>query len=546
MRQELYAIGVDLGTLSGRAVLVNVQTGKIAAQAEKEYPHGVMTELAGQALPAGWALQDPSDYLAVLAEIVPLLLQKSGVPRESVIGIGFDATSCTMLPAEEDGTPLCFREKYREHPHAYVKLWKHHAAQPQADRLEALAEKESPNLLARYGGKVSAQWMLPKILQILEEAPEIYHDAGLFLEVLDWLTLKLTGRLKRSSCSAGFKALWDVRQGYPSPDFLKRLDGRLEDLTSGKLRGGVSAPWEQAGTLCPQWAQRLGLSPKTAVAAGIIDAHAGALGSGAAGAGVLFMIMGTSSCHILLSPEEKYVPGICGSCKDGILPGFYAYEAGQACVGDLLEWFIQKNVPPQYADQARAREISIHQLLSQQAARLRPGQSGLLALDWWNGQRTPLVDSRLSGAMLGMTLRTTPAEQYRALAEATAYGARWILEVFEQAGIRIRTIAACGGIARKNPFIMQLYADILQRPIRASASEQASASGAAILAAVSAGAYETPADAVANMACREGAVYQPNPDCRAIYQELYEKYRRLAAFWVEESIRHPCSCTDHF
>ncbi len=534
MKRELYTIGVDFGTLSGRAVLVNAQTREIAAVREKNYPHGVMTELCGQSLPAGWALQDPSDYLTVLDETIPSLLRESSVLPEAVVGIGFDATSCTMLPTTEDGMPLCCQEKYRAHPHAYGKLWKHHAAQPQANLLESLAEKEAPLLLARYGGKVSAQWMLPKILQILEEAPEIYHSAGLFLETVDWLTLQLTGQLTRNSCSAGFKALWNPKEGYPPPSFLKKLDGRMEHLISEKLHGGIASPWEQAGTLRPQWAERLGLSSKTSVAAGIIDAHAGVLGSGSTSSGMLFLVIGTSSCHILLSPEEKYVPGICGSCRDSILPGLYAYEAGQSCVGDMLEWFIQNNVPTRYTEQAKAQKISTHQLLSQQAAKLHPGESGLLALDWWNGQRTPLVDSRLSGAMLGMTLRTTPAEQYRALLEATAYGTRWILEVFEQAGIKIREITACGGIARKNPFAMQLYADILQRPIRATASEQASALGAAILAAVSAGVYQTPEDAVNHMACREGTVYRPDPGTQTAYQSLYQKYRMLAAFCQEQ------------
>ena len=529
---ERYTIGVDFGTLSARAVLVNVRSGETAAEREMAYPHGVITELPkGKPLWGGWPLQDPADYLAALEWMIPALLRDGGYPE--VVGIGCDFTSCTILPVQKDGTPLCQLEAYRENPHAWVKLWKHHAAQPQAERLEALARKEAPGLMERYGGRVSAQWMLPKIWEILEDAPEIYQDAGMFLEAGDWIVLQLTGELRRNACAAGFKGFWDARQGYPAPEFLAKLDGRLEHLVRDKLPGETAAPWEKAGTLTPQWAARLGLQPGIAVAAGIIDAHAGVLGSGITGAGTMLLILGTSSCHILLSPEEKHVPGICGSCRDGILPGLYAYEAGQPCVGDMLDWFIRNNVPARYTAEAAARNIGLHQLLSEQAGRLRPGESGLLALDWWNGQRTPLVNNRLSGLMLGMTLRTTPPEQYRALVESTAYGTRWIVETFEHAGMETGELAACGGIAQKNPFLMQVYADVLQRPVSVPASGQCAALGAAILAASAAGVYPGPAEAAHHMAAKNGTVYQPDPAWREAYDQLYQEYKELSLWFAQ-------------
>lgn len=526
MAQKPYTIGVDFGTLSGRAVLIETETGVLAALREKAYPHGVMTGLPGRPGPGqGWALQDPADYLTVLEETVPALLEDAGVSPAQVAGLAFDATSCTVLPALADGTPLCRTEAWRDHPHAYVKLWKHHAAQPQAERIEALARAEFPGLLDRYGGRVSSQWLPPKALELKEEVPAIYRDGDLILEALDWLTFQLTGRLCRSTCAAGFKCFWDPEEGYAP--LLARLDGDLPH----KLRGRMTSPWEPAGTLTPRWAERLGLTTQTVVAAGIIDAHAGVLGSGITESGKLLMMMGTSACYMLLSPQEQHVPGICGSCRDGILPGLYAYEAGQACVGDVLDWFIRNSVPAAWAEEAREKRISVHQLLSEQAERLCPGESGLLALDWWNGQRTPLVDDRLSGLMLGMTLRTTPAEQYRALAESTAYGARTILELFERAGMEVSEIVACGGIAQKNPFMMQLYADVLGRPIRVADSLQTSALGAAILAAVAARAYPSLPEAVRRMTGGGTKVYRPNQANETAYQALYEEYATLSAYF---------------
>lgn len=527
---SLYTIGLDFGTLSARAVLTDARNGRILAESVLEYPHGVMTEQG-----AGWALHDPMDYLAALEHTIPALLQESGVAPEKVAAIGWDVTACTMLPTLADGTPLSQTAEFASRPHAYVKLWKHLAAAPQARRIEELARREMPELLEDYGGKVSSQWMLPKVLQIAEEAPEVYEAADLFLEVIDWLTLVLTGNLVRSSCGVGFKSFWSRERGYPNAAFLKQLHPLMENLIEKQLRGPVCSPWEAAGELTEAWAKRLGLSPSTVVAASIIDAHAGLPGSGVAEEGTVLMSMGTSTCHMVFSKEKHSVSGICGVSKDSVLPGLYAYEAGQACVGDLLDWFVRNSVPARELEAAREQDVSIHAHLCAQAEQLPPGSNGLLALDWWNGQRSPYVDDCLRGLMLGMTIRTTPAEQYRALMESTAYGSRLILDTFEQGGVPIQKVVACGGISQKNPLMLQIYADVLNRPVHVTSQLQTAALGSAILAAAAARIYESPEQAVHSMTKPAEKTYRPNAGQAARYEALYQEYRILAEYFAKES-----------
>lgn len=515
-----YVIGIDFGTLSARAVLVRARDGEIAAQRVMNYPHGIL-EGPGP----GWALQTAEDYLTALEATVPPLLSDAGIPPEQVAGIAWDATSCTVLPSLADGTPLSSLEELRDSPHAYVKLWKHLTAEPQARRIAAAAEKTG--LLEDYGGTVSAQWMLPKLLQVLEEAPEVYARADLFLEVTDWLVLTLTGALSRSRCCAGFKGFYRAGAGYPE-DLLRRLDPRL--VYPEKLRGPVNAPWETAGVLREDWARRLGLLPGTPVAAGIIDAHAGLLGSGVTEAGQVLLAMGTSTCQMLFSREKRAVPGIFGVVGDSVLPGLYTYEAGQACVGDLLDWFVRTALPSREAEEA-----DVHTRLSREAAALPPGSGSLLALDWWNGQRSPYGDDRLSGVMLGMTIHTTSVQQYRALMEATAYGTRLILDTLRDGGLPIREVFACGGISRKNPVMLQIYADVLNCPIRIARQEQTTALGAAILAASAAGLHGSPAEAVRAMTRAPETVYHPDPKNAAAYEALYREYRTLAEYFAREN-----------
>lgn len=528
-----YAVGVDFGTLSARALVAEIGTGRELATAAMDYPHAVMdTSLpSGRPLPPDWALQHPADYLDCLKSIVPEALRLAGVPAEEVIGVGIDFTACTVLPTLADGTPLCFLPEYQDNPHAYVKLWKHHAAQEEANRLNEIARERGEAFLARYGGKISSEWMIPKIWQTLNEAPEIYDAAACFIEAGDWVIWQLTGQEARSSCLAGYKALWHKREGYPSEDFFAALDERLRHVADEKLSRSIYPIGAKAGELTQVGAALTGLVPGTAVAVANVDAHVSLPPAGITDAGKLLMIMGTSTCHIMLSEEEHIVPGMCGVVEDGVIPGLMGYEAGQSCVGDHFSWFVDNCVPMSYAREAEARGLDLHRLLTEKAACLKPGESGLLALDWWNGNRSVLVDADLTGLLLGMTLTTRPEEIYRALIEATAYGTRMIVETFEKNGVALKQLYACGGIAQKNPFLMQIYADVLGREIRVARSTQAPALGSAMFGAVVAGSlqggYDSIVDAAREMGGVLDTVYQPHSGAQAVYEALYAEYRSL-------------------
>ncbi|MBI4928500.1 MAG: ribulokinase, partial [Anaerolineae bacterium] len=404
-----FAIGVDFGTESGRAVLVDVRNGAEIATAVYPYANGVIAErLPGTSirLEPDWALQDPNDYLETLKQTIPAVLQQSDCVADDIIGIGIDFTACTLLPALKDGTPLCFLPELRNRPHAWVKLWKHHAAQPEANALNEIARQGGFSFLDRYGGKISSEWFFPKAWQILNEDPEIYEKADRILEAADWVIWQLTGEETCNSCSAGYKALWSRREGYPDRAFFKALDPRLENIIEEKMTRTILPVGERAGSLSAQAAAWTGLKPGTAVAVANVDAHVSVPASGVVNPGKMVMIMGTSICHMVLGTEEEIVPGICGFTEDGIIPGYIGYEAGQSCVGDHFAWFVENCVPASYQQEARSRGIDVHALLEEKAAALKPGESGLLALDWWNGNRSVLVDGDLTGLILGMTLRT--------------------------------------------------------------------------------------------------------------------------------------------
>lgn len=529
-----YSIGVDFGTLSGRAVLVEVGTGKEIATAVKEYTHAVMDEY----LPDGktkleddWALQHPNDYLEVLQITIPQVLEDSGVSANDVIGIGIDFTACTALPIKEDGTPLCMLDEYKDHPHSYVKLWKHHAAQDEANRLNEIGEKRGETFLQRYGGKISSEWMIPKVWQILNEAPEIYDAADQVVEAADWVISQMTGTITRNSCTAGYKAIWHKQDGYPSKEFFKALDPRLENVVEEKLSTDIYAIGSKAGEITEKGAQLTGLKPGTAVAVANVDAHVSMPAVGITEPGKLLMVMGTSTCHVLLGETEEIVPGMCGVVEDGIIPGYLGYEAGQSCVGDHFEWFIENCVPEQYYKEAEEKGINIHQLLTDKASQLQVGESGLLALDWWNGNRSTLVDADLTGVLIGATLLTKPEEIYRALIEATAYGTRIIVEAFRNNGVPVNEIYACGGIAEKNALMMQIYSDVLNAEIKISASSQTPALGSAMFGAVAAGAerggYDNITDAAKEMGGVKEKTYKPNDDNVAVYEQLYAEYAKL-------------------
>jgi L-ribulokinase len=495
MNLKKYSLGIDFGTESGRAVLVDISNG------------------------------------AEIATAIYTVLRESGVNPRDIIGVGVDFTACTMLPTKKDGTPLCFIPEFRSNPHAWVKLWKHHAAQPEANRLNEIAQSNGFKFLKRYGGKISSEWFVPKVWQILNDAPEIYVAAERFLEATDWVVWQLTGIESRNSCTAGYKAIWSKREGFPEKAFYKALDPRLENFVDEKMSRVIFPLGQKAGGITAQAAAWTGLLPDTAVAVANVDAHVAVPASTVVEPGRMVIIMGTSNCHMVLSDQERVVPGMCGYVEDGIIPGYFGYEAGQSCVGDHFAWFVENCVPASYHKEAEQRGINIHHLLEEKASQLSPGKSGLIALDWWNGNRSVLVDVELSGLIVGLTLATKPEEIYRALIEATAYGTRVIVEAFQQHDVPVNEIVATGGLPDKNHLLMQIYADVTGMPVKVAAAKQTPALGAAMFGAVaagkSAGGYVTIYEASQFMAHLRDEVYTPYPKSRQMYNRLFAEYRLL-------------------
>jgi len=529
-----YSIGIDFGTESARAVLVRVEDGEEVAASVYNYKDGVIDEsLPGTniKLEPDWALQNPSDYIEALKKTVPELLNQSGVKEEDVIGMGIDFTSCTMLPIDKEGTPLCMLDKYRNNPHSWVKLWKHHAAQPEADRINEVARRRKEKFLSRYGGKYSSEWFFSKALQILNEAPEIYQAADRLIEAADWIVLQLTGEEKRNSCTAGYKALWDPEVGFPSKDFFRELNPRFENVVDEKMSRDIYFLGERAGGLTTRIACLTRLRKGTPVAVGNVDAHVSVPAATVTGAGKMVMIMGTSICHMMVDKEPHLIPGMCGVVKEGILPGYYGYEAGQSAVGDIFAWFIKNCVPGEYLEEANEKGVDVHRILEEKAWRLKAGETGLLALDWWNGNRSVLVDADLSGLLLGATLETRPEEIYRALIEATAFGTYKIINTFEENGVKIKELYACGGLPEKNKLLMQIYADVTGRKIRIAASPQTPALGSAMFGAVAAGrkngGYDTIMEAAERMAHLKEERFVPNEKNHLLYENIYAEYERL-------------------
>jgi L-ribulokinase len=531
-----YAVGVDFGTESGRAVLVDVRDGSVLANAVSPYANGVIDSALplqeGRVeLPPDWALQDPDDYIRVFQTAVPEVLRTSGVDPAEVIGVGIDFTACTMLPTTADGTPLCAVPGMRAEPHAWVKLWKHHAAQGQADRINEVARATGQAWLDRYGGRISSEWFFAKSLQILEEAPAVYARADRLIEAADWVVWQLTGEERRNVCTAGYKAMWSREDGFPPRSYFAALHPDFADVVDTKMSRELYELGQRAGGLSERAAAWTGLLPGTAVAVANVDAHVAVPAATVTEPGRMVMIMGTSTCHMVLSPDEQAVPGMCGYVQDGILPGFFGYEAGQSAVGDHFAWFVEHATPEAYRQEAREQGLDIHALLQGKAATLAVGESGLLALDWWNGNRSVLVDAAVSGLLVGATLATLPEEIYRALIEATAYGTRVIIETFEAHGVPILDIVAAGGLAEKSPMIMQIYADVTGRTFHISGSDQTPALGAAMFAAVAAGpeagGHPTIVEASRAMATLRDDVYTPIPENQATYDVLYGEYVRL-------------------
>lgn len=541
-----YVIGLDYGTKSGRAILVETASGTVCGESVREYPHCVMDQALPDTttkLPPDWALQHPDDYLLVLTETIPEVLAKTGVKKEDVIGLSLDFTASTILPVDVDGKPLCNYPEFANRPHAYVKLWKHHAAKTQTEQINALLRKRGEIDLPRYGGKISSELLLPKCLQILQEDPEVYTRADKIMEAPDWLNFLMTGKDRRSGSTAGYKAMWLPGEGYPDRSFFCSLDPRLENFVEEKLSLDVCPVGEKYGELTPEWADKLGLLPGTAVGASIIDAHAGLPGCGITKPGQMMLIIGTSSVQAVLSERPVAGKGICGSFCGGIMPGYYALESGLAGVGDIFAWFVDSCLCEETRAKAKALGMDAHSYLTKLAKEQKPGQSGLLALDWWNGNKTPFVDADLSGLLLGCTLTTRPEEIYRALIEATAYGTRTIMEEFDRAGVQVDEIYACGGIAEKNEMLLQIYADVTNREIKVAASTQTAALGAAMYAAVAAGkekgGYDSVEQAARAMSRIKETSFHPILEHVAIYEKLYSEYRKLQSYFgTQNDVMH--------
>ena len=528
---DTFVVGVDFGTLSGRAVVVRVRDGKEAGSAEHQFEHAVMDEAldeTGEQLPRDWALQDPRDYVSVLQHAVPGALRDSGVGPEQVIGIGTDFTASTMLPARSDGVPLCTLKEFAGRRHAYVKLWKHHAAQPCADRINKLAEQRGEGWLGRYGGRISSEWQFAKGLQLLEEDPELFAATDRWIEAADWIVWQLCGKETRNACTAGFKAIYQDGS-YPSREFLAALHDDLPKLLD-KISCPLSQLGQAAGTLTAEAAEWTGLPEGIAVAVGNVDAHVTVPAAKATAPGQMVLVMGTSTCHIMNAEQLSEVRGICGVVRDGITPGYWGYEAGQTGVGDIFAWYVDHAVPPYVHEAAAEAAESIHEYLSKRAAEQDVGAHGLLALDWNNGNRSTLVDHRLSGLLVGLTLATRPQDIYRALLESTAFGTRRILEAFTDAGVPVQRLVIAGGLLG-NPFLMQIYADVTGRPLDVIDSSQGPALGSAMHAAVAAGAYDDIEQAGEAMGRRRNDVYQPDPDRQQAYDELYASYAELYEYF---------------
>ena len=526
---ERFTVGIDFGTLSGRAVITRVSDGEIVGEAVHAYEHGAMDRVLsagdGVELPPDFALQVPDDYRQVLRTAVPQAVAASGVAPSSIVGIGVDFTSATVIFADDEGRPLCEMEQFRNEPHAYAKLWKHHGDQEQAHRIVALAKERGETWLARYGGDLSSELLMPKALETLEKAPGVYAQASQIVDAVDWITWQLTGTLTYAAGDSGYKRMYQDGQ-YPSPEFLAGLNPGFATAFTEKMSAPVLPLGARVGGLSATAAAWTGLLEGTAVASGNIDAHVHAVSVNAVQPGQLTAILGTSTCWVLSAEEYRDVPGIFGAVDGGIVAGAWGYEAGQSAVGDMFDWFTANCVPQHYCDAAQAAGVHLNDYLMSLTEEREVGESGLVALDWFNGNRSILIDSDLSGLVVGQTLRTTAPEVFRALVEASAFGARMIIDNFEAHGVPITDVTAAGGLLNSES-IMQLYADALRRPLSVASVSQAGAQGSAIYAAVAAGEYPDIVAAAAAMGRVRHDAYRPDTDRGARYEQLYAQYSEL-------------------
>jgi len=539
-----YVIGLDYGSLSGRALLVNVATGEEIAECVLEYPHAVMSETLpdGTVLPEDSAVQHPQDFLDVLKTVIRGVMTKGGVSPEEVIGIGIDVTAATVLPVDENLDPLCFRPEFSSHPKAYITMWKDHTAAPQAELIDRITHQTGEKHLSYLGDKCSAENGLAKILAILQTDEKVYNAAYRILEAGDWLTMLISGTEKKGFNYAACKEFWNpVLGGYPSKEFLKALDPRFENLVEDKFGGDTVSYEARCGRITKKGAELTGLKEGTAVSIPYVDGYCAIPASGAVAPGQMAMIIGTSLCHFVSNKTNVKIPGIFASVPDVMFPGYTTYEGGQASCGDLFAWFLDRCVPASYVAEAEMKGINLHKLMREKLQNTAPGSSGLLCLDWFNGNRSILGDANLTGLILGLTIQTKPEEIYRALLEGSVFGTRRILEQLENHGIEINEIVACGGIAHKDEFMMQMFADVTNRPIRVCASLQAPAMTMAIYASLAAGTeeggYDRLEDAVAVMSKLLDRVYYPSEEKHQIYNRLYAQYKIVHdVFGIENDV----------
>ncbi len=533
-------MGLDFGTESVRALFVDLD-GREHGWSSSKYRHGQITSrlpTTNASLKANYALQHPGDWLESAARATRSAWRRVGRPSGRLIGIGVDCTSCTMLPTLSDGTPLCLLPEHQANPLAWPKLWKHHGAISQTERINQIALQRGEPFLEQCGGTVGLEWFFPKMLETLDRAPEVFRASDVWVEAGDWLVWQLTGgpaeEMARSTCQAGYKGMWTSRDGFPSKPFLRAVHPDLVDVVRTKMPGRMKAPGQVAGRLSAAMAKKLGFQEGIPVSTAIIDAHAGVPGVGAADPGTLVMVCGTSSCHMLNATEYQPVPGVAGVVKDGILPGMFGYEAGQAAVGDAFDWLRRLTGQKTFAQ------------LTRKAGTLEPGADGVLCVDWFNGCRTPLMDGNLRGAFTGLTLRHEPHHLYRALLESTAYGLRWIVEMLREGGVPVKKFIATGGLPHRNPLFVQVAADVLGENILVHPSQQGPALGAAILGAVAAGkraggfssvrsAVRTIGGVRKGVNGRGGTLVAPDRRCTKLYEPIYQRYRETASFIQRES-----------
>ena len=539
MPSVTYTIGLDYGSLSCRGILVSTADGTIMAEDEFVYPHAVIDHQLpdGTPLPPQWALQNPDDFRQALYHIIPNLLKASQVQPSQVIAIGIDSTASTVIPVTKDLVPLCEQPSFHNRPHAWPKMWKHHAAAAEAAEITAAAVAQKLPVVVKSGGAIGCESLMPKVLQIFHEDAETFQNTVSFFELCDWIVSLLAGREVRSTPLSTCKSMWTPQNGYPKGQPFDAITPKL--AFHDGVHPVISAPGEAVGTLHPSMAQALGLSENTVITAGQMDGYAALPGNGVADEGTLMMMIGTSTADMILGREWKDIPGICAAMEDVNLPNFTNYAAGQACVGDMFKWFIDNCIPEKYAQEARRRGISIHAYLSELAAASKPGETGLVALDWWNVNKSCLNDSRLSGLIIGMTLATRPEHIYRALIEASAFGARKIIDNFREHGIPVHDIVACGGIALKNPFLMQIYADVIGMEIRTTTCTQTAALGAAIFAAAADGRRSGHHDvfsAIRAMGAKDTILYLPVIENVLQYDIIYRKYLELHDFFGKSHV----------